>query len=113
MQIFSDDDEDANLLVPLAFAAKSKPTPARHHHADLAPSHSGVDAAFGSNNTDDFTLPAQEISCYQSVVPLPGCSGQTELGSQAMSAPKYVVPQDPVQPLLEIIMNDPVYAHKV
>ena len=92
MQIFSDDDEDAKLLIPLAFAAKPKPTPARRDHADLAPSSSGLNAAFGSSVAATFTLPAQRASCYQSSAPEVGCGDQTyavaEMGSQPVSAPK-------------------------
>ena len=92
MQVFSDDDEDAKLLIPLAFAAKPKPTLAHHDHTHLAPSNSGFNAAFGSSIADTFTRPTQRASCYQSHAPEPGCSNQTyamaELGSQPMSAPK-------------------------
>lgn len=87
MQIFSDDDEDADLLIPLAFAAMPKPTPARHDHADLAPSNSGFDAAFGSKIADTVTLATQRVSGYEL-----GCRDHTyataEMGSEPLSAPK-------------------------
>lgn len=90
MQILSDDDEDANLLIPLAFAAKPKPTPARHDDADLAPGNGASNTAFGSN-ADAFALPTQSAACL-SLAPEVGQIDQTyataDLGSQPRSVPK-------------------------
>lgn len=91
MQVFSDDDEDASLLIPLAFAAKPKATPARHDDADLAPTNGTRDAAFGSN-ADTLTLPTQTAACHSSLAPELGHNDQTDatadLGSGLRSAPK-------------------------
>lgn len=69
---FSEDDEDADLHIPLAFAAKAKPHLSRDHHAPHdrdfnAPHDRDFDAAFGSNTAEPFAWSQERAPSYQSL----------------------------------------------
>lgn len=93
-QSLSEGDEDADLHIPLAFAAKAEPTPSCKYHAGIAPNDGELDAAFGSNIAGPTALSQERAPCYQSHVPEleqdeERCfSAMADLGSQPTAAAK-------------------------
>ena len=63
---FSEDDEDADLHIPLAFV-KAKAPHSSNNHAGVAPHNRDVDAAFGSNTAEPVAWSQERAPCYQSL----------------------------------------------
>ena len=88
-----EDDEDADLHIPLAFAAKSKPTPSCSAYADSVPNVRAFDAAIGRSFANTSALVPQPTGSHQRLAhelehDERGYSAMADLGSQLTSAPK-------------------------
>lgn len=60
----SEDDEDADLHVPLMFVSQSRKTPARLDPADAVDSNTAITAAFSSHLADHISLSKQHPSYH-------------------------------------------------